>query len=122
MINYNLEFMALDCAPLESGFADVIKTVHWRAIASEPKSSENPEAGFYTAVRYGSLSLDPITDSGAFIAFDQVTTGIVSEWVNSKINISGENGIYSSLAADIEVQKNPPIVRRRIGVSGSFPI
>lgn len=41
MITYKWEFPALDCAPLESGLADVIKTIHWRITAIEPKILES---------------------------------------------------------------------------------
>ena len=126
MITYRWEFPALDCAPLESGLADVIKTIHWRITAIEPKntgelaSGESPE--YYFASSIGTVSLDPVTDSGAFIPFDSVTTGMAAEWVSSKINVTGEYGIQSGLVAEIERQKNPPIVRKQIGVSGSFPV
>lgn len=122
MITYKWEFPALDCAPLESGLADVIKTIHWRITASEPKNWEEPESGSYYASSIGTVSLDPITDTGAFIPFDQVTTAMATEWVSAKINVTGEFGIQSGLAAELERQKNPPIVRKQIGVSGSFPV
>lgn len=126
MITYKWEFPALDCAPLESGLADVIKTIHWRISAIEPKTTGETPSGeapqFYFASSIGTVSLDPITDSGAFVPFEEVTTGMAAEWVGTKINLTGEYGIYSGLAAEIERQKNPPIVRKQIGVSGSFPV
>lgn len=122
MITYKWEFPALDCAPLEGGLADVIKTIHWRVTASEPKNQEEPESGSRYASSVGTISLDPITDTGVFIPFYQVTTGIAAEWVSTKINVTGQFGIYYGLAAEIERQKNPPIVRKQIGVSGSFPV
>ncbi|MBM3453561.1 MAG: hypothetical protein FJX80_00285 [Bacteroidetes bacterium] len=126
MITYKWEFPALDCAPLESGLADVIKTIHWRIAASEPKTTGEVASGefpqFYYASSIGTASLDPVTDTGAFVPFEDVTTGIAAEWVGAKINLTGEYGIYSGLVAEIERQKNPPIVRKQIGVSGSFPV
>lgn len=122
MITYKWEFPALDCAPLESGLTDIVKTIHWRVIASEPKNLEEPESGSYYATNIGATALDPVLDTGTFIAFDQITSDTASEWVSSKINVTGEYGIYSGLTAEIERQKNPPIVRKQIGVSGSFPV
>lgn len=122
MITYKWEFPALDCAPLESGLADVIKTIHWRVTASEPKNPEQPDSGSYYASNIGANALDPIADTGAFIPFDQVTADLATEWVSSKINLTGEYGIYSGLASEIERQKNPPIVRKHIGFSGSSPV
>lgn len=129
MITYKWEFHALDCAPLESGLADVVKTIHWRIAAYEPKSTGEIVSGeaaqaydnYYTS-NIGAVSLDPVTDTGAFVPFGDITTGLAAEWVCSKINVTGESGILSGLAAEIERLKNPIIVRRQIGVSGFSPL
>jgi hypothetical protein len=122
MITYKWEFPALYCAPLESGLADIVKIVRWRIIASEPKNLEHPESGNFYAVNIGGTALDPVTDTGSFTPFEQITTGIVAGWVSSKIDITGEHGIYSGLASEIERQKNPPIVRKFIGSTESLPV
>lgn len=122
MITYKWEFPALDCAPLEDGLADIVKTVHWRVVASEPKNLEQPESGSYYATNIGATALDSVTDTGAFTPFDQITADVITEWVSSKINVTGEYGIYSGLTSEIERQKNPPIVRKYIGSTGSYPV
>ena len=129
MITYSWSFPALDCAPAESGLSDVVKNIHWVINGSEPKddpvlgpSGEVLYTPTWTASRIGVVSLDPVTDTGAFVAFDQITTGMAADWVSAKINVTGSGGIHESIAADIECQKNPPIVRKQIGISGSFPV
>lgn len=128
MITYSWSFPALDCAPTESGLSDVVKTVHWIINGTEPKgepivgpSGEISYPSSWQSSRIGSVTLDPV-DVNAFTPFDQITTGMAAEWVLAKVNVTGADGVYESIAIDIENQKNPPMIRKQIGVSGSFPI
>jgi hypothetical protein len=118
MITYKIIFDALDCVPSESGLSDIVKTIHWRAEASELKNWEDPDLGKYYAIVGGSTQIDPVSPSGTFIPFESLNTGIIYNWLETKVNISGINGIYSGLSAQIEKQKNPSLIRRQIGISG----
>jgi hypothetical protein len=102
MINYTWTFPHFDVAPSHDELVNVIKTVHWRLTAIDED---------YSAEAYGSVSLtDP--DPETFIAFEGLTAEAVQGWVESAIN--GENDqvdqLKASLAAQIEKQKNPPVV------------
>lgn len=115
MITYKIKVANLDCIQSENGLADVVKTVHWEISASEPKNWEDLDLGFYKSYRFGSTELDSICPTGQFIPFDQLTDNMIINWIEKKVNISGTDGIYAALAKEIELQKNPLIVKKRIG-------
>lgn len=118
MITYKTILGPLDCIPSESGLSDIVKTIHWRIEASELKNWEDPSLGSYFAVAGGSTQIDSMSPSGIFIPFESLNTGIIYNWLEAKLNISGVDGIYSGLAAQIEKQKNPSLIRKQIGNSG----
>ena len=120
MIDYSWEFHSVDCIPAESGLSDIVKVVHWRLNASEAKTGDaatgiDPN---WTSFRIGMTELDP-ADTGNFIPFDQISKENVTNWVVDKLS---QSGIYSpktaleyfqeQLQADIELQKNPPIITK----------
>lgn len=115
MITFKIKFDGLDCIPSENGLSDVVKIIHWKVEASEPKNWEDPALGNYIAIAAGSTEIDPVSPSGTFIPFDSLNTGIVFNWLESKVNITGVDGIYSGLSARIESEKNPLMIRKQIG-------
>jgi hypothetical protein len=118
MITYKTILGPLDCIPSDSGLSDIVKTIHWRIEASELKNWEDPDLGKYYAVIGGSTQIDPVSPSGTFIPFESLNTGVIYNWLEAKINISGVDGIYSGLSAQIEKQKNPSLIRKQIGATG----
>jgi hypothetical protein len=118
MIDFKIKISSLDCIPLQNEFSNVVQTIHWQIKASELKNFEDPDLGYYTAIEAGATQIDPISPSGTFIPFDLLNTGIVFNWLEAKLNISGVGGIYSGLSDRIEKQKNPSIIRKQIGVTG----
>lgn len=119
MITYTWSFPALDCIPNQSGFANIVKILHWGLIATEPKPSgeidpESTQSKVYHASYFGTLELDPILDSNSFIPFEELTTGQFVEWVMMEKNITGENGFMVMLANQIEQQKAPILLRKQL--------
>jgi len=129
MIKYFWRFPALECKPLENSLSDVVQTIQWEIIGFEEKQNLipietearpiEPFGGFtlnsyWVSIVNGRTNLDPIININEFIPFDQITTGIAAQWVSAKVNITGNGGIYETIAADIERQKNPPIVYKQI--------
>lgn len=86
-------------ANLERNSADNGVTVaHWRCTA---------EDGDYSASSYGTVGFEPDPADEGFVPFDQLTEANVLEWVQGAVDVEA---IESQLAAQIEQQKEPPIV------------
>lgn len=78
---------------------DGVIICHWTASKTE---------GEYTASGYGADSFTPDPDSPNFIPFEQLTEADVVGWL---INKDGwAEALEARLDADIERQKNPPIL------------
>lgn len=109
MIEYRWTFPSFDCYPVQSGLADVVAMVHWHIMAVESGSN-----GIVYMSEAGAGTSLPAVNPNDFVPFDQLTTGEAASWVMKIENITGINGVYSRLAADIENQKNPPIVKKTL--------
>jgi hypothetical protein len=103
---YTWSFPHLEVAPSLDGLTNVVKTVHWRIMATEDGHS---------AEAYGSVSLsDP--DPDTFTAFDGLTKETVQGWVEATLNAEGEGEVLvvermkTSLAEQIARAKAPPVV------------
>lgn len=95
-MEYAWSFPTLDVVYNEDGFAQVVKTVHWRYKATD---------GDYTAESYGTISLtapgQPFTD------FDDLTPEIVTGWVTSVMGEEQVAAMDAALASQIDAKKNP---------------
>jgi hypothetical protein len=103
MTTYTWAFPHLEVAPSENGLSNVVKTVHWRMIATQDG---------YSAEAYGSVSLSS-PDPDAFTAFDGLTKATVQGWVESTLSVQDTDAItkmQDALVAQIDRQKSPPIV------------
>ncbi len=87
----------MDTAPSEDGLTDVVKTVHWRY---EGKDGE------YTAEVYGAMACATPSETD-FTAYADLTYSKVVEWLADGLD---DHALDSNLEAQIENQKNPPIV------------
>jgi hypothetical protein len=87
----------MDTAPSEDGLTDVVKTVHWRREAQDG----NYVADIYGAM--GCLAPDPM----AFTPYADLTFEEVCGWLEANLDM---NSLDAYLDAQIEMQKNPPIV------------
>lgn len=96
-IIYKWVISAMDTAPSEDGLTDVVKTVHWRYQA---------EDGQYHGDIYGSMAC--ATPSATdFTAYPDLTEVVVIGWLENGLD---KDALMENLDAQIENQKNPPIV------------
>ena len=109
MIETKWTFEPLDVAAEsdDAGREDIISVVHWRVTMTDDAD------GFY-ATRYGSTVLDE--PDGDFIDFDDVSVDDCKAWCLPSIGDgdadANEASVMAGLAADIEMQRNPPIVQK----------
>lgn len=97
-ITYTWEFPALDIAYAdESGFSNVVRTVHWRLTAEEDGVSSDS---------YGTVKLPQARMP--FTNFEALTHGIVERWVETTLGEQLDQ-IKSNLATAL-AQKKTPII------------
>lgn len=96
-IVYTWKFPQFDVIPSEDGMTDVVKIIHWRMAAVD---------GGYSAEAYGTVTLTA-PDPDAFIPYDQITEQWAIDACSSELKVPE---LQAALAANIEEQKNPPIV------------
>ena len=89
---------AMDTAPSEDGLTDVVKTVHWRRQAQDGEYI----ADIYTSM--GCAAPDPM----AFKPYNELTFDEVCGWLEANLDM---DSLDAALDAQIEMQKNPPIVQ-----------
>lgn len=94
---YTWIFGPLDCIPSADGLTNIVKVVHWRY---------NGTDGTHHASVYGTVALDE-PQSADFIAFEDLTAGIVEGWVANKLEV---DKLQDSLDKTIADLVNPPIV------------
>lgn len=95
---------ALDCKPSVDGLTDVVSTIHWRKQATETVGETT-----YTADTYGACTVSE-PDAENFTAFEDLTEEVVIPWLEATLDVEA---IDASLDAQIETQKNPPVVTKK---------
>ena len=96
-ITYTWEFSIFEKAPSLDGLADVVKVIHWRMHAQD---------GQYRTSSYGTALLGaPNPDN--FLDYEDITKQWAIDAVSSVIDVPATE---AALAAEIERQKNPPVV------------
>jgi hypothetical protein len=95
--------LALDCATSKDGKEHVVLTVHWSASGKEQGATTGTVYESYT---YGAQSVE-YDSTGTFIAYDNLTPDVVLAWVKP----DNEERVGQILQAQINEQKNPPIVK-----------
>lgn len=75
--------------------------VHWIATLTD---------GEFTASVYGTESFTPDPEAPGFIAYDDLTEADVIGWLNERWGEEGIAAKQAALEADIERQKNPPVL------------
>jgi hypothetical protein len=105
MITYDWNCKTVDVHPQEKGQTDVVYNVHWIVTGTE---------GDYTATSIGTqiVPLDPETP---FIPFDKLTNEVVVGWTKAAMGEDQVDQIETSIASQIEDQKNPVSVTMTIG-------
>jgi hypothetical protein len=87
----------LETKPQEQGLENVVSTVHWRRIAND---------GDYSFESYGLMGC-ATPSSTDFTAYEDLTQADVEAWLENGLDVLA---IDNSLIANIDNQKNPPIV------------
>jgi hypothetical protein len=95
---------ALDCKQDTEGLADVVAVIHWRKTATEVVGDKT-----YTGYMYGACQIAP-PDAESFIAFEDLTEEGVVTWLEATLDVAA---IDSALDAQIDTQKNPPVVTKK---------
>ena len=94
---YKWVIAQLDTAPSEDGLTDVVKTVHYRYQGQDEQ---------YFAEVYGTMGCATPSDTD-FTAYEDLTYEQVCAWLVAGLDV---DAMDSNLLAQIENQKNPPIV------------
>lgn len=87
----------LDTAPSEDTLQDVVKTVHYRYQGQDEQ---------YFAEVYGTMACATPSETD-FTAYEDLTYDQVCAWLVAGLDVEAMD---TNLAAQIENQKNPPIV------------
>lgn len=97
-ITWNINQM--DAYPEYEGSTNVVFTVHWSVTATEDE---------YVGYSYGSvgLTLDP---EATFTPFAELTKEQVVGWVHAALGEDQVVAIETSVANQIAIQQNPPVV------------
>jgi hypothetical protein len=99
MITYTWNIAQLDCAPIENGLANVIKTIHWTYTAQETDGDQLVSS----CNTYYQLN-SPAPEQ--FVDFETLTEDQVIGWLENSLNMSI---LQNNLANQIIAQRNPPI-------------
>ena len=97
MTNYNWIILQLDTAPQEGDLNDVVKTVHWRYVATD---------GDFVAEIYSAFACATPSETD-FTAYPDLTEAQVISWLEAGLDV---DSLKSNLDGQIENLKNPPIV------------
>jgi hypothetical protein len=101
---YNWVIAALEAYTTQSGYTDVVYTIHWRYKAVDQSTS-------YSAEVYGAQSVSPYNpDSGSFIPYDELTKPTVIGWLTGSLGEEKVNSFTASLDAQILQQMHPTTV------------
>ena len=96
---------AFDCKPQEEGQENVVFNIHWRKKATETVGDKT-----YAADTYGACTVGA-PDAENFIAFEDLTEEVVITWLEAVLDVET---IDRQLDAQIEDQKNPPVVTKTV--------
>lgn len=99
MTTITWQIAQVDCVPQENAHTNVVRTVHWRVLATEDN---------YNASIPGITTLNPPTDG--FVEFDNLTEAQIVTWIKNTLGTEQVTALEDSLTRMIENQKNPPIV------------
>ncbi len=93
---------AMDTVPKEGELIDVVQTVHWRRDAEEIDGNKTYYGDVYGAQGFAA------PHEAAFTPYADLTFEQVCGWLESALDVAA---LDMALDAQIENQKNPPIVQ-----------
>ena len=105
MITYDWNCKTVDVHPQKEGETNVVYNVHWIVKGVD---------GDYSATSIGTQVV-LLSEGGAFIPFEDLTNEIVVGWTKEAMGEDEVNQIETSIASQIEDQKNPVSVTMTIG-------
>lgn len=101
MTNYSWIISQLDTAPQDGNLHDVVKVIHCRYQGTEIVGDKT-----YTAEVYSSYGCAQPSETD-FTAYPDLTEEQVVSWLEAGLDVSS---LQANIDAQIENQKNPPIV------------
>ncbi len=101
-ITYSWTFNSLIVKPQDGPLADVVILVNWVRSAAD---------GEYSASCYGQVSVGPV-DPSNFTPYEDLTKPQVEGWVIAALTQAQVDAYDASLAADIDRQRNPPVINK----------
>jgi len=90
----------MDCYPEKDGETDVVFTVYWRC---------NGVDGSFSGTTYGSVGVTYVAGS-PFTPYEDLTQDQVVGWAKDALGDEQVAATEANVAAQIETQKNPPVV------------
>jgi len=100
-ITFAWQFNPLFTCPTSSGYNDVVTKVFYQLRATIGPVSGS--AGGYQEIL-------PVSPSGSFIPFKDLTSPVVQQWVEYMLGEEGVTNIKTELAEKLEYKLNPPVV------------
>ena len=105
MITYDWNCKTVDVHPQEEGETNVVYNVHWIVTGVD---------GDYSAANIGTQIVS-LSEGGTFTPFEDLTNEIVVGWTKEAMGENQVDQIETSIASQIEDQKNPVSVTMTIG-------
>lgn len=99
-ITYTWKVSQMDAYPLYDGQTDVVFTVHWNLTGMEDS---------YRGYVYGTVGLT-LNTGETFTPYDELTESQVINWVKQALGEELVASYEASVAEQIDIQINPPIV------------
>lgn len=99
---YTWIISSLDCKPQVGDLKDYVVTSHWRCSGTD---EEGRSGQCYSTAPF---TIDP--EKPNYTPFEDLTEEEVIEWTQAALGEARVASIYESIDAQIENQKNPPVV------------
>tara|TARA_B110000967_G_scaffold15261_1_gene14495 strand:- start:113 stop:442 length:330 start_codon:yes stop_codon:yes gene_type:complete len=94
-------------ATLEHEISDgAVIVAHWRASDSEVVG-EGDEAVTYSGSSYGTCGFSPDPTSPSYVPYSDITEEMAIGWTQDSLGEEQVESIEASIAAQIDVEKNP---------------
>ena len=94
------DIVKMECSPQHDGHDKVVSTCHWTLSGTD---------GTYSSYAYGATPIAYEADD-AFTHYESLTKDQVIGWVKEALGNERAAAYEASVAAQIDIQANPPIV------------
>ena len=111
-VTYDWNCKTVDVHPQEEGQTDVVYNVHWIVTGV---SEEIDFKGVPYSVTNIGTQVVPLSGSGTFIPFEDLTNEIVVEWTKEAMGEEQVAYIEAGIASEIEALINPTSVTMTVG-------